>query len=651
MTFNPFGSVFSTALNGRRSREAAGAAVFLVGVAGFVFWAVARVARGGMRARRIAARARKRVMQASPSVRGIQADTRRGAARFHAGAYREDGSGASDGPPRRRARDPRWRGARLCRRSREPRSDGGRGALRAGPGRRGRAVDGAVPPQARRRASSRHARGPRRLSRGARANAKVSGLARLISGRVPGGPVGAGRRQVGVRAGARICRRRRARSHPRRARRALARPARRAGAAQGAGARFRVLGRDASDPPREGDPAGAPHARSGARPRSQGTAGRAPVRIDCAGTEARGHAAGVPRGDLARRFGRARVVRSGPRRDLRPRLPRGDEDLGAHDRAHSRRDRPGRRGPHRAARVRADGGATSGLRVAGVRGDLRGLWKAAGGGGRRALARGAGGVDRGGREKRRRTRDQVHGGVPAPRRGKAFARVPGGRIAGSGTALLGTVAKNVDATSPPACEREPYRTTLDASVLASGDDAGRPYVVLDDTILFPEGGGQPPDHGFLNDSEGLDVQKKGAEIRHYVAAPLAPGPARVRLDWDRRFDHMQQHTGQHLLSTVAQDRFGWQTTAFHLGPEVCDVELAVRALPPADLEALEEAVAAEIRAAHAVLPRRVTLDEFRALPVRTRGLPEGHAGDVRLVEIEGVDLNTCGGNALSKNAA
>ncbi|MGZ6988830.1 MAG: alanyl-tRNA editing protein, partial [Thermoanaerobaculia bacterium] len=205
-------------------------------------------------------------------------------------------------------------------------------------------------------------------------------------------------------------------------------------------------------------------------------------------------------------------------------------------------------------------------------------------------------------------------------------------------------------SDPPAYEREPYRTTLDASVLASGDDAGRPYVVLDDTILYPEGGGQPPDHGFLNDVEVLDVQKKGGEIRHYVAAPVAPGPARVRLDWDRRFYHMQQQTGQHLLSAVAQDRFGWQTTAFHLGPEVCDVELDVRSLSPANLETWEEAVAAEIRAAHAVRPRRVTLDEFRALPVRTRGLPEGHAGDVRLVEIEGVDLNTCGGTHLSNTA-
>ncbi|HSB63631.1 MAG TPA: alanyl-tRNA editing protein, partial [Thermoanaerobaculia bacterium] len=205
-------------------------------------------------------------------------------------------------------------------------------------------------------------------------------------------------------------------------------------------------------------------------------------------------------------------------------------------------------------------------------------------------------------------------------------------------------------TGFPAYEREPYRTTLDTSILEVKRDGGREYALLDDTILFPEGGGQPPDRGFLNDVEVLDVQKSGGEIRHYVAAPLAPGPVRVRLDWERRFDHMQQHTGQHLLSAIAQDGFGWPTTAFHLGPEICDVELEVRALSAADLSALEDAVAAQIRAARSVSSRRVTLDEFRALPVRTRGLPETHTGDVRLVEIEGVDLNTCGGTHLSNTA-
>jgi alanyl-tRNA synthetase len=202
----------------------------------------------------------------------------------------------------------------------------------------------------------------------------------------------------------------------------------------------------------------------------------------------------------------------------------------------------------------------------------------------------------------------------------------------------------------PAYEREPYRTSLATTVLEAGASAGKPFAVLEDTILFPEGGGQPADRGTLNGVAVLDVQKRDGAIRHVLAAPVPPGPADLRLDWERRFDHMQQHTGQHLLSAVAQDRFRWETTAFHLGPEVSDVELAVTSLSADDLARLEEAVAAEIRAARPVVPRRVSLEEFRTLPVRTRGLPEGFSGDVRLVEISGVDLNTCGGTHLANTA-
>ena len=89
------------------------------------------------------------------------------------------------------------------------------------------------------------------------------------------------------------------------------------------------------------------------------------------------------------------------------------------------------------------------------------------------------------------------------------------------------------------------------------------------------------------------------------------------------------------VTAVAADRMGWETTAFHLGPETCDVELAVTSIVPADAARLEEEVAAEIRAARPVKTRRVRPEEMGGLPVRTRGLPEGHSGDVRLVEIEG----------------
>ena len=198
----------------------------------------------------------------------------------------------------------------------------------------------------------------------------------------------------------------------------------------------------------------------------------------------------------------------------------------------------------------------------------------------------------------------------------------------------------------PAYERDPFATSLDTRVLHCGEENGRPFAVLEDTVFYPEGGGQPCDLGTLNGVAVVDVQKAAGEIRHYLAAPLAEGPASLKLDWARRFDHMQQHTGQHLLTAVAQDRFQWATTAFHLGASVCDIELDAASVSPRDMEVLEEAVAAEIRARHEITARWVSPEAYGQEAVRSRGLPEGHTGDIRLVQIADVDLNTCGGTHL-----
>ena len=205
-------------------------------------------------------------------------------------------------------------------------------------------------------------------------------------------------------------------------------------------------------------------------------------------------------------------------------------------------------------------------------------------------------------------------------------------------------------SAPQAYERDPYLTELPVRVLATGSEGGRSWAVLDDTVLYPEGGGQPADHGLLGDVPVVDVRTVDGRVIHVLGAPVPEGPTVVRLDWTRRFDHMQQHTGQHLLTAVAADGLGWETTAFHLGPETCDVELAVAAIAPADAERLEEAVACRIRAALPVTAHRVRPEQLEGLGVRSRGLPEGHTGDVRLVEIAGVDRNTCGGTHLRSTA-
>lgn len=199
-------------------------------------------------------------------------------------------------------------------------------------------------------------------------------------------------------------------------------------------------------------------------------------------------------------------------------------------------------------------------------------------------------------------------------------------------------------------EREPYRRELATEVVALGEESGRPTARTERTLFYPEGGGQPADRGRLGDAEVLDVQRRREGIVHLLDRPAALGPVTLVLDWNRRFDHMQQHTAQHLLTAVAAERFGWATTSFHLGAASCDIELAAPLLPNARLAELEEAVATAIRAAHPVRAERVEAGDPRALAARSRGLPEGFSGTVRIVEIEGFDRSTCGGTHVASTA-
>lgn len=202
----------------------------------------------------------------------------------------------------------------------------------------------------------------------------------------------------------------------------------------------------------------------------------------------------------------------------------------------------------------------------------------------------------------------------------------------------------------PAYLRDSYLAALDTEVLAVGDADGRPWAELADTVLYPEGGGQPADRGRIGATAVVDVQKIGDRVRHFVAAPVAPGPAHLELDWPRRWDHMQQHTAQHLLTAVALRELGWRTTAFHLGPELSDIELATPAIGDVERARLEEMCAVEVRAGRSVQAAWIDPGEIEQLGVRSRRLPAGHAGAVRVVEIAGLDRNTCGGTHLRSTA-
>jgi len=202
----------------------------------------------------------------------------------------------------------------------------------------------------------------------------------------------------------------------------------------------------------------------------------------------------------------------------------------------------------------------------------------------------------------------------------------------------------------PAYLRDSYLAALDTEVLAVGDAGGRPWAELADTVCYPEGGGQPADSGRIGTTAVVDVQKVGDRVRHFVAEPVARGPVRLELEWPRRWDHMQQHTAQHLLTAVALRELGWRTTAFHLGPELSDIELATPSIGEVERGRLEEICAVEIREGRSVQAAWIDPGEIEHLGVRSRRLPAGHAGAVRVIEIAGLDRNTCGGTHLRSTA-
>ncbi|MCB9764748.1 MAG: alanyl-tRNA editing protein [Alphaproteobacteria bacterium] len=201
-----------------------------------------------------------------------------------------------------------------------------------------------------------------------------------------------------------------------------------------------------------------------------------------------------------------------------------------------------------------------------------------------------------------------------------------------------------------ACQNDASLRALDTTLLRCEPTEDGLFIgVTEDTVLYPEGGGQPADRGTLDGVAVLDAQKVDGEVVLTLAAAVAPGPVRMEVDWARRFDLMQQHSAQHLISAIAQDRFGRATTAFHLGAQVSSVDLDGATLSEAERLALQSAVNAAIVEARPVQPRLFAPDAMPA-NARSRLIPDDLDGPLRLIEIEGYDLNTCGGTHVSNTA-
>jgi alanyl-tRNA synthetase len=193
-----------------------------------------------------------------------------------------------------------------------------------------------------------------------------------------------------------------------------------------------------------------------------------------------------------------------------------------------------------------------------------------------------------------------------------------------------------------------YLREFDANVLSCEPDAdgARWKVTLDRTAFYPTSGGQPHDLGRLGEAEIVDVADEGEEkVVHYVSAALRPGPVRAQIDWQRRFDHMQQHTAQHLLSSVFIELFKFPTVSFHLGKETSTIDLEAPAIVQDHLDEAERRSNEVIFEDRAVKVRFGMAEDLAAQGVRKKVDREGV---LRAIEIEGIDLQPCGGTHLAR---
>jgi alanyl-tRNA synthetase len=180
-----------------------------------------------------------------------------------------------------------------------------------------------------------------------------------------------------------------------------------------------------------------------------------------------------------------------------------------------------------------------------------------------------------------------------------------------------------------------YLTEFRARVIETSPDGLRIY--LDRSAFYPTSGGQPFDTGKLGGVDVTEVVDEDGRIAHQLSAPLEAAEISGMIDWQRRFDHMQQHTGQHLLSAVLVDLFDAQTVSFHLGVESCTIDVA-RVLEPAQIREVER------RANEIVFENRpVTVafeDSSQDLGLRK---PTDREGVIRIISIEDLDRSACGG--------
>lgn len=193
---------------------------------------------------------------------------------------------------------------------------------------------------------------------------------------------------------------------------------------------------------------------------------------------------------------------------------------------------------------------------------------------------------------------------------------------------------------------DPYVTTFNAHIVERLTIDGRPALALDRTAFYPTGGGQPFDRGRLNDVDVLEVITRDADgaVIHLLAEDILADTVQGEIDWPRRFDHMQHHTGQHILTQAFIAVAGAKTVGFHLGEDSATIDLDRTPIPPEAITAAEDLANTIVTRDLPVRAWFPTDEELAALALRKT--PDV-AGRLRVVAIGDFDTTACGGTHVA----
>jgi alanyl-tRNA synthetase len=191
----------------------------------------------------------------------------------------------------------------------------------------------------------------------------------------------------------------------------------------------------------------------------------------------------------------------------------------------------------------------------------------------------------------------------------------------------------------------PYQVEFKANVIGRKTFENKPALILDQTCFYPESGGQPADKGRINGVKILDVLEKGSEILHIMQSEVMSDQVNGVIEWETRFDHMQQHSGQHILSQCFDTLFDAKTLSFHLGLKASTIEIDLRDITEDEVEKVET-LANEVVFQDEEICTYITPEEMiEQVPLRK---PPQKTGHIRVVQISDFDYSACGGTHPNK---